>query len=80
MNRDTIERLNLLADAEEKLSETVDLIRRALSGTEYQAHAEAYILGHLQNWIDSSYSNDMGIQQYKDALFEDMDDEEEDEE
>jgi len=64
------ERLYLLDDAQCKLSEAIELIETALKGTKYEAHARAYILGHLKNWIDAHNSYNMGIQQYMDALID----------
>jgi hypothetical protein len=66
----TNERIDLLDDAQCKLSEAIELIETALKGTEYEAHASAYILGHLENWVDSDNSYNMGIQQYMDALID----------
>jgi oligoribonuclease (3'-5' exoribonuclease) len=66
----TNERINLLDDAQCKLSEAIELIQTALKGTEYESHAEAYILGHLENWIDAHSSFNMGVQQYMDALID----------
>lgn len=74
----TEERIKLLIEAQQKLSETVALIEEALKGTSHERHADAYIIGHLNNWIDGS-GYDMGIQQYIDKLQEESEyDEEED--
>jgi hypothetical protein len=72
------ERIELLMEAQQKLSETVDLIEQALKGTSHERHADAYIIGHLNNWIDGS-GYDMGIQQYMDKLQEESEYEEEEE-
>lgn len=66
----TNERIDLLDDAQCKLSEAIELIRTALKGTEHETHARYYILGHLENWIDAQSSFNMGIQQYMDALID----------
>ena len=74
---DTQERIELLIEAQQKLSETVALIEEALKGTSHERHANAYIIGHLNNWIDGS-GYDMGIQQYIDKLQEESEYDEED--
>jgi hypothetical protein len=74
---DTQERIELLIEAQQKLSETVALIEEALKGTSHERHADAYIIGHLNNWIDGS-GYDMGIQQYIDKLQEESEYDEED--
>ena len=61
------DRIDLLDEAQCKLAEAMECIAAALKGTEYEAHAQAYILGHLESWMDSDRYN-MGIQQYMDAL------------
>ena len=70
------ERIELLVEAQDKLSQAINLIEEGLRGTSHENHADAYIIGHLRSWIDA-YGYDMGIQQYIDRLNED---EEEDEE
>jgi hypothetical protein len=74
---DKHERVDLLIEAQEKLSQAISLIEEGLKGTPHERHADAYIIGHLRSWIDA-YGYDMGIQQYIDRLYEE--DEEEDEE
>ena len=71
------ERLEQLTEAQDLLQEAADLIRHALKGTNHEAHAESYILGHLENWIDAR-GYDTGIEQYKKMLEEDETEEEED--
>jgi hypothetical protein len=71
------ERIELLVEAQDKLSQAINLIEEGLRGTSHERHADAYIIGHLRSWIDA-YGYDMGIQQYIDRL--DEEDEEEDEE
>ena len=61
------DRIDLLDEAQCKLAEAIELIETALRGTEHEAHAQAYIIGHLGSWMDSDRYN-MGIQQYMDAL------------
>lgn len=73
------ERIKLLEEAQAKLEEAIGLIDKALRGTTHQRHADAYLLGHLRNWMDSGNRFDMGIQQYIDKLREEeeyFDDEE----
>jgi hypothetical protein len=74
------ERIELLTEAQEKLEEAIALVEQGLMGTSHQRHAEAYILGHLRNWVDSSNRFDMGIQQYIDKLQEEGEYEDEEEE
>ena len=71
------ERINLLVEAQDKLSQAISLIEEGLRGTSHERHADAYIIGHLRSWIDA-YGYDMGIQQYIDRL--EKEGEEEDEE
>lgn len=59
----THERIEMLREAQEHLSEAIDQIARALQATSHEAHAEAYIIAHLNNWIDSE-GYDHGIEQY----------------
>jgi hypothetical protein len=68
-------RLAALEEAKDMLGQVVEIISYALKGTTHQRHAEAYILPHLNDWIDDSGYN-MGIQQYIDALIGGDDDEE----
>lgn len=79
-SEDLIEgRIKLLEEAQAKLEEAIGLIDEALRGTTHQRHADAYLLGHLRNWMDSGNRFDMGIQQYIDKLREEeeyFDDEE----
>jgi len=49
---DNAERIELLEDAYQLLSECIDTIRIAVKGTAEQRRAESYIIGHLQNWLD----------------------------
>ena len=72
----TEERIELLVEAQDKLSQAISLIEEGLRGTSHERHADAYIIGHLRSWIDA-YGYDMGIQQYIDRLEKE---EEEDEE
>ena len=72
---DVRSRLAALEEAKDMLGQVVEIISYALKGTTHQRHAEAYILSHLNDWIDDSGYN-MGIQQYIDALIGGDDDEE----
>jgi hypothetical protein len=74
---DKRDRIDLLVEAQDKLSQAISLIEEGLRGTSHARHADAYIIGHLRSWIDA-YGYDMGIQQYIDRL--DNEDEEEDDE
>jgi hypothetical protein len=64
---DTQERIELLEEAQAKLSEAIDLIEQGLKGTSHERYANSYIVSHLRNWVDAS-GYDMGIQQYIDKL------------
>ena len=64
---DVRSRVAALEEAKDMLGQVVEIISYALKGTTHQRHAEAYILSHLNDWIDDSGYN-MGIQQYIDAL------------
>ena len=57
------ERIELLTEAQQKLTECINLIKTALKGTSEEHYADAYILGHLRNWVDAG-GYDKGIQQY----------------
>jgi hypothetical protein len=74
---DKRDRIDLLIEAQDKLSQAISLIEEGLKGTSYERHADVYIIGHLRSWTDA-YGYDMGIQQYIDRL--DNEDEEEDDE
>ena len=76
---DPQERIELLQEAQGKLTEAVDLIEQALKGTTHERHAQTYLIGHLNNWIDSGNRFDMGIQQYIDKIAEEGEYDEEDE-
>lgn len=64
------ERIDLLTDAKNDIGEAIEKIKMALQGTNHEAHADAYIIPHLQIWIDSvAYmSKDCGIEQYIELL------------
>jgi hypothetical protein len=61
------DRINMLEQAQDHLSEAIELISQALQDTEHDRHADAYIIAHLNNWIDAQ-GYDTGIQQYIDDL------------
>ena len=63
-----LERIELLREAQEQLNQSIELIRVALRGTNQETHANAYILGHLKNWVDASGNYNMGIEQYIEEL------------
>jgi hypothetical protein len=72
---DVRSRIASLEEAKDMLGQVVEIISYALKGTTHERHADAYILSHLNDWIDDSGYN-MGIQQYIDALMSGDDDEE----
>lgn len=53
----------MLEQAQDHLSEAIGLITQALQSTEHERHADAYIIAHLNNWVDAQ-GYDTGIQQY----------------
>ena len=57
------ERVNHLQEAQTYLNEAIELISTALQDTEHERHADAYIIAHLNNWVDAQ-GYDTGIQQY----------------
>lgn len=61
-------RIELLENAKESLDLAIKDIEDALRGTEWQPHADAYIIGHLRSWIDAINPGDMGVQQYIDSI------------
>jgi hypothetical protein len=63
------ERKELLFEAQEQLNLAIANIETALRGTSHEHHADAYILGHLRNWV-CAWGYDMGVQQYIDKLEE----------
>jgi hypothetical protein len=69
---DPQERIEILEEAQAKLEEAIGLIEEALKGSSHQRHAETYIIGHLNNWVDSGNRFDMGIQQYIDKFKEEQ--------
>ena len=62
------ERIELLEAAQAQLSEAIRNIEDAVQGTTYQSHARAYIVGHLEGWLDAPDRFNMGIQQYIDVF------------
>ena len=52
---DNDDRLEMLDEAREHLETAIDLISQAVRGTSEDARANAYIIPHLQSWIDSKY-------------------------
>ena len=57
------DRINMLEQEQDHLSEAIGLITQALQDTEHERHADAYIIAHLNNWVDAQ-GYDTGIQQY----------------
>ena len=74
------ERIDLLMEAQDGLRNVITLIKKALMGTSQSSYANAYIIKHLENWVDSEGRYDMGIQQFIDRLEEEGQYEDEEEE
>ena len=70
---DKRDRKDNLQEAMELLELAVGHIKTALKGTSMEGHANAYIIPHLNSWIDSDNSFNMGIQQYIERLEEEED-------
>jgi len=49
----TSERIEMLQEAQDHLSQAIELISTALQDTEHDRHADAYIIAHLSNWSDA---------------------------
>lgn len=49
---ETMERIGLLEEAAEELMEVIDKIRQAVRGTSEEGRAHAYIIPHLEGWVD----------------------------
>lgn len=71
------ERIELLEQAQEKLREAIDLIREAVADTNQESSAEAYIIGHLENWAEGNNQYDTTAIPY---LIESLEEEDECEE
>jgi len=59
----TSERIEMLQEAQDHLTQAIELISTALQDTEHDRHADAYIIAHLSNWSDAQ-GRDTGIEQY----------------
>jgi hypothetical protein len=47
------DRLKLVEEARESIEDAIDKIKRAVKGTgQVESNCHAYILGHLQAWLD----------------------------
>jgi len=46
------ERVELLTNAQDLINEAIGLIEEAVSGTENDMSAQAYIIAHLNNWAN----------------------------
>jgi len=68
------ERIELLKEAQHLISQSLQLIEDALQGTEHEAHADAYIIPHLNNWINS-HGYDTGLEQYIEEIAKDEENE-----
>lgn len=62
------DRVEALETAKGKLEEAIELIRDALAGTQYERHADAYLVAHLRSWIDEDNRINYGCQQYIEKL------------
>jgi len=51
---DTNERIDLLEQASEQLMDAISNIRTAVKGTSEDARANAYIIPHLEGWLDGN--------------------------
>ena len=49
-------RISRLEEAQELLGTVIELIQDAVDGTDEEAGAEAYIISHLQNWMDGRHN------------------------
>jgi len=76
---DNGERIQLLNEAGDLISQAIENIKQALRGTPEYNHASAYIIPHLQTWIGNGNPYDKSVYSYIDNL-ENQDDEEYEEE
>ncbi len=76
---ETPERVRLLEEASDLIATAVGLIEEALEGTSQQAHANLYIIPHLNTWIGNGNPYDRGIGKYIECLWEEGEYEDEDE-
>lgn len=65
---DPYESIALLEEAQVALNEGIEKIRQAMAGTDYESHAEAYILPHLEEWANSPDSPDYTIPRYIEVM------------
>ena len=49
-------RIHSLEDAMQLIGEAIELIQDAVDGTDHESSAEAYIISHLQNWMDGRHN------------------------
>ena len=61
------DKIQALEEAEEKIYLAIELITQAVKGTSCQVSAEAYIIPHLQNWINDE-NQPANIQELKRAV------------
>ncbi len=51
------ERLEQLHEARELLEQVIELVRTAVQGTQQGVYANAYIIPHLESWVDQEHSS-----------------------
>ena len=70
------ERIGMLEDAGELVMEAIYAIRDAVAGTSIEARAQAYIIPHLESWIEGSQQITVAsmIAHFEEELGDDGDD------
>lgn len=58
------DQLKNLYKAQEKLEDVINLLQATFAGTKNENHADAYIIGHLRNWLNCEAGGNSGIAQY----------------
>jgi len=76
---ETPERVRMLEEASDLIATAIGLIEEALEGTSQQAHANSYIIPHLNTWIGNGNPYDKSIDKYIQSLWEEGEYEDEDE-
>ncbi len=71
---ETEEAIEMLEDAQWKMQEAETLILQALGNTPNEAHAKAYLLGHLSDMASNNPTDrNCSVQYYLDELHEEFD-------
>jgi hypothetical protein len=52
ISKRNLKRVNQLEEAKDKIGDAIDLIRRAVKGTDSENSCESYIIGHLKGWMN----------------------------